>query len=141
MLAGNRVAIRMVRLPRNETKESSMTGILTFQTEHGEIAVEVDEGVALAAGGTGPVRKGGGGSSGVEILARSPRSFDEAMVTLKAYAASLDDLIRGLHLTPKEVAVQIGLRMSGSAGFIIAKAGAETDMKISLKWEPQSKES
>jgi Trypsin-co-occurring domain 1 len=115
-----------------------MTGILTFPTEHGEIAVEVDESVARAAGGIGPIAKGGG-ASGVEIVARSPCSFDEAMVTLKAYAASLDDLIRGLDLTPKEVAVQIGLRMSTSAGFIIAKAGAETDMKISLKWEPQGR--
>jgi len=29
--------------------------------------------------------------------------------------------------------------MSGSAGFIIAKAGAETEMKVALTWEPTPK--
>ena len=59
------------------------------------------------------------------------------MTTLKAYAASLEDLITGLDLTPKEVSVEIGLKLSGSAGFIIAKAGAETEMKVALTWEPK----
>ena len=58
------------------------------------------------------------------------------MSTQKAYAANLEDLIRGLDLTPSEVSVEIGLKLSGSVGFIITKAGAETEMKVSLTWEP-----
>jgi hypothetical protein len=44
----------------------------------------------------------------------------------------------GLELTPSEVAVEIGLKLTGSAGFVIAKAGAESEMKVSLKWQPKS---
>ena len=121
-----------------------MTGILTFETKHGTIAVEVDESVAQAAGGEAatPALTSKGSQTmtakGVrDVVAKAPKSFDEAMATLKAYAGSLEDLIMGLDLTPKEVSVEIGLKMSGSAGFIIAKAGAETEMKVSLTWEPK----
>ncbi len=121
-----------------------MTGILEFETDHGVIAIEVDEDVARAAGGQSSdgamLAKGvvpmSSDAGGADIIARAPRSFDEAMTTLKAYAGSLEDLIRGLDLTPSEVSVEIGLKLTGSAGFIIAKAGAETEMKVSLKWEP-----
>ncbi len=121
-----------------------MTGILTFETKHGTIAVEVDEGVAEAAGGEAvtPAFTSKGSQTmaamGVgDVVAKAPKSFDEAMATLKAYAGSLEDLIMGLDLTPKEVSVEIGLKLSGSAGFIIAKAGAETEMKVALTWEPK----
>ncbi len=119
-----------------------MTGILTFDTPHGRIAIEVDESVARAAGGkpAAPefVAKGSAPMTGRagDVIAEAPKSFEEAMTSLKAYARSLQDLIMGLDLTPKEVSVEIGLKMSGSAGFIIAKAGAETEMKVSLTWEP-----
>ncbi len=117
-----------------------MTGILTFGTPHGTIAFEVDERIALAARGgetTGPplVAKGALGI-GAEIVATAPKSFDEAMSSLKALAASMEDLIRGMDLAPREVAVEIGLKLSGTVGFIIAKAGADTEIRVSLKWEP-----
>lgn len=117
-----------------------MTGILQFQSKHGVISVEVDPQQAEAAGGeragSGLVAKGGSGAvAGAEIVAKASESFDEAMSTLKAYAASVEDLVMDLDLTPKEVSVEIGLKMSGSAGFIIAKADAEAEMKVALTWE------
>lgn len=124
-----------------------MTGIITFETKHGTVAVEVDESVARAAGGEAAppkfVSKGSQAMTpkgGADIVAKAPRSFDEAMGTLRAYAANLEELILGLDLTPKEVSVEIGLKMSGSAGFVIAKAGAETEMKVALTWEPKRPE-
>ncbi len=125
-----------------------MAGILQFHTEHGVISVEIDPSEARAAGGEALaplVAKGGSvpmtAKGEADIVVKAPTSFDEAMSTLKAYAASLEDLIMGLDLTPREVAVEIGLKMSGSAGFIIAKAGAETEMKVALTWEPSPKAS
>lgn len=121
-----------------------MTGILRFETKHGEVLVEVDEAVARAAGGeteapgmtakgTQPLTARGAG----DVIANAPRSFEEAMGSLRAYAASLQDLIATLDVAPREVTVEIGLKMAGSAGFIIAKAEAETEMKVALKWEPR----
>lgn len=121
-----------------------MTGILQFKTARGDIvSVEVADDVARNAGGTatkGMVAKGSQPMTAKgldEVVAAAPRSFEEAMATLKGYATALGDMIGDLDLTPAEVAVEIGLKMTGSASFVIAKAGAETEMKVSLKWEPK----
>lgn len=117
-----------------------MTGILVFESRHGQIAVEVDDIVARAEGGTPAashlVTKGSQ-PVGSEVLAKAPRNFEDAMTSLKAYAGALEDLILGLDIMPSEVSVQIGLKLTGAAGFVIAKAGAESEMKVSLKWEPK----
>ncbi len=124
-----------------------MSSILQFKTARGEIvSVEVTDHVALssqnpetedlvAKGSLPPAANGFG-----EIVATAPRSFEEAIATLRGYAGALGDMIGDLDLRPAEVSVEIGLKMTGSAGFVIAKAGAETEMTVSLKWQPKSKD-
>jgi|GEM_PF-1282363 len=117
-----------------------MTGILVFESRHGQIAVEVDDSVARAAGGAADTTRftpKGGPPAATEVMVKAPKTFDEAMESLKAYAGALEDVVMSLDLTPSEVSVQIGLKLTGSAGFVIAKAGAESEMKVSLKWEPK----
>jgi inner membrane protein involved in colicin E2 resistance len=123
-----------------------MTGIIQYETKHGLVSIEVDEAVAEAAGGrrqgdTGLKAKGGyrtASATDGDIIAKAPGKFDEAMATLKAYAGNLADLIEEIEMTPEEVSFEVGLKMTGSAGFIIAKAGAETEMKVALTWKPKS---
>ena len=133
-------------LYRDFVNGGRMTGILQYDTPHGTISIEVDDvtaaaeqGRALAAtdgleikGGHKPKRTEAG-----DIVAKASRTFDQAMESLRAYAGTLGDLIEGLDLTPDEVTIDVGLKMSGSAGFIIAKAGAETEMAVSLTWKPR----
>lgn len=119
-----------------------MTGVVRFHTKHGVVAVEMDEAAAAAmqsgrSDATGLTAKGGARSKGRDVVVDQPEGkFEEAMSSLRAYANSLQDLIAGLDLVPKQVSVEVGLKMSGSAGFVIAKAGAETEMKVALTWEP-----
>lgn len=118
-----------------------MTGIVVFESRHGQIAVEVDDSVARAAAGradAGGFTPKGAMPVATEVLAKAPKTFGDAMESLKAYAGALEDVVLSLDLTPSEVAVEIGLKLTGSAGFVIAKAGAESEMKVSLKWEPKS---
>jgi hypothetical protein len=116
-----------------------VTGILVFESDFGPVFVEVDEAVAKSARGQASTTGQGvqplsfGGS---DIVARAEKSFSEAMQTLRAYVANLQEVIGKLDVAPKEVSVEVGLKLEGSAGFIIARAGAETSMKITLKWEP-----
>ncbi len=125
-----------------------MTGIIQYETKHGLVSIEVDEAVAEAiavdqSGSAGLTAKGGyrpARSSGGDVIAKAPGKFDEAMATLKAYAGNLADLIGEIELTPEEVSFEVGLKMTGSAGFIIAKAGAETEMKVALTWKPKAAE-
>jgi len=64
-----------------------MTGIFVFESRHGQIAVEVDDSVARAAGGTAVandlVTKGSRPVGG-EVLAKAPKSFEDAMASLNS---------------------------------------------------------
>lgn len=115
-----------------------MTGIVTFNTEHGAIAFEVEEAVArenlVMQQHGGFVPKGVAADAG-EIVAASAKSFTEAMSTFKAYVANLQDLLSDLAVAPSEMSLELGLKLTGSAGFVIAKAGAESEIKISLSWK------
>jgi hypothetical protein len=123
-----------------------MTGIMIFETTHGRVAVEIEEGLARheleTAKRDGRVSRDAQAvadiaSVGSDLVVKAPKSFSDAMITLKAYAANLEDLIAEMPFAPKEVSVEIGLKLVGSLGFVIAKAGGETEMKVSLKWGPK----
>jgi hypothetical protein len=124
-----------------------MAPILGFESEHGKILLEVEQDTAVAnqhdtnSSNHRLVSKGILPKTGIAELGEPipAGSFDGAMSTLRAYAASMQDIISSLELAPTEVSVEIGLKMSGSAGFIIAKADAASEMKVSLKWEPISR--
>lgn len=124
-----------------------MTGILQFETAHGTVSVEVDDPVAAAAGSKQPgeeslTAKGGyvpAGAEAGEIVAKATATFSEAMESFKAYAGGLADIVDNLDIAPEEVSFEIGLKMSGSTGFIIAKAGGEAEMKVALTWKPKAR--
>jgi sulfur carrier protein ThiS len=123
-----------------------MTGVMKFESKHGPIYVEVEEGVARAArNGAGSRRPTDGWTAegsqpmtakGEDLTVEASTRLEEAMSTLKNYAATLQDLIADLDVRPREVSVEVGLKLVGETGFIIAKAGAETEMKVALTWEP-----
>ena len=125
-----------------------MTGIMIFETKHGNVAIEIEESDArkqrlAETQNVGRVPKAAlavadkdGGSS--DVIVKAPISFGDAMSTLKSYAANLEDLVADMPFAPHEVSVEIGLKLAGSAGFIIAKAGAETEMKVSMTWKPRT---
>ena len=122
-----------------------MTNIMTFKSEYGPISVEMDDATARSAsdesnkGDAGDwVKKGvkSLSSRDNEVHIESDAQFNDAISSLRAYASTLLDVVHDIKLTPSEVAVEVGLKLTGSAGFIIAKAEGEAEMKVSLKWEP-----
>lgn len=126
-----------------------MTNYVTFKSEHGDIKIQVDENFAEQARRTEdqPGRENTWVSKGVTALSKgggedtefeTKTEFNDAIQSLGAYANSLQDVIGGIKLTPKEVSVEIGMKLTGEAGFIIASAKGEADMRITLTWEPGS---
>lgn len=130
-------------------KGKEMTGILKFETDYGDVLIEVDEETASAASRDQTARDEGltPKSGVVPLTAKSPgtiagkanKKLGDAMSIVKSYASTVQDVVGGLKVTPKEVSVEIGLKLKGEAGFIIAKAGTEAEMKIALTWEPAPK--
>lgn len=121
-----------------------MTNVMTFQSKYGPISVEMDDAMASAAaaeqdnGDNTWVAKSAKSltSKGREVHIETDSRFNEAISSLHAYASTLLDVVGEIDLTPSEVSVEVGLKLTGSAGFIIAKAEGEAEMKVSLKWEP-----
>lgn len=127
-----------------------MTNYITFKSAHGDIRIQVDDEIAAQARSveTETASENPWISKGIRTQSRdggqdteieTKTEFNDAIQSLGAYANSLQDVIGGIKLTPKEVSVEIGMKLTGSAGFIIASAKGEADMRITLTWEPGSK--
>ena len=122
-----------------------MTSILTLQSDYGPIHIEVEDSIArkaAAQNGSGLVSKGvlPMSADGEDAVVKSDTRFDKAMDSLKAYAGTVQQVVAGLDVMPKEVTVEVGLKFAFEAGtgfFAIAKAGTEADMRVSLTWEPR----
>lgn len=114
-----------------------MNDIITFDSDFGPISFEADT-TGMTTGTGGDRAKGVQPmSTGGDEAVKSDTRFDKALDTLRAYAGTIQQVVGNLDVTPREVTVEVGLKLKGEAGFVIAKAGAEAEMKIALKWEPR----
>lgn len=92
----------------------------------GSITLEVDE----APGG----RTMRGGGDGAALIERSERTLEDA---LGGIGDALQHIVSELRHAPevKAVDVELGLRLSGEAGFVVAKCGAEANFRVLVHWE------
>ena len=60
-------------------------------------------------------------------------NFEEAVANVKTGAQMIIDELCDLEL--EEIEVTLGLKMTGDAGFVIAKASAEANFSIKVKWK------
>jgi hypothetical protein len=92
----------------------------------GSVTVEVDE-----AGGGRTMR---GGGDGAALIERSERTLEES---LGGIGDALQHIVSELRHAPevKAVDVELGLRLTGEAGFVVAKCGAEANFRVQVRWE------
>ncbi len=103
-----------------------MKQLVEFPLKHGgSIMVEVDE--APPPG----VRKA---ASPGEIAAQASHTLEDALEKIKPAAQAIIGKLRGLHDAPDEVGVEFSIKLSASAGAVIASASAEANYKVTLKW-------
>lgn len=117
-----------------------MNRIITFDSHFGPISVELDDYLEDPEPGIKRVANiPGDRDAESNYVVKADKRFDQALNTLRGYAGTIQQVIGGLEVPPQEVSVQVGLKLKGEAGFVIAKAGSEAEMTISLKWEPRPK--
>lgn len=92
------------------------------------ITVEVDDKES------GPVTRSGAGGS--EKSDKTDQRFQDALARVKPIAEGVIGKLRDLTVTPDEVNVEFGVKLSAKAGVILASADSEANFKISLKWKP-----
>lgn len=64
--------------------------------------------------------------------------LDRALARVGPVARAIFHALKGI--SPDEVAVEFGIRLSAKAGIIIASADAEASLKLCLKWQTSRRE-
>ncbi len=93
----------------------------------GSITVEVDD-----IGGTRTMR---GGDRGAELVERGGRTLDESLGAIAPALQEVLDKLRGVSSELSQVEVELGLKLTGEAGMVVARAGAEANFRVLVRWE------
>lgn len=90
----------------------------------GSVVVEVED----TEGGTVRAARPG------EVSEQARMTFQEALAKVRPGVDAVVSLVRGLTEPPDEIGVAFGLKLTASAGAVIASAGVEANYTISLTW-------
>ncbi|MEM9770881.1 MAG: CU044_2847 family protein [Cyanobacteria bacterium P01_D01_bin.73] len=106
-----------------------MSQLVQFELEDGEtILVELQDG---SAGSLEPVSKKK--LNGLEAV-KSSKTLAQAVDQLRPIASLLKSRLDDIKNPADEVSVKFGVKLSGQAGMILTKVGAETTFEISMTW-------
>jgi hypothetical protein len=92
----------------------------------GSITVEVEE----ARGG----RTMRGGDRGMEVLERSQQTLEEGLGVIAPALRELLGELRAVSRDLSEIEVELGLKLTGEAGMVVARAGAEANFRVLVRW-------
>ena len=91
----------------------------------GNVLVEVDEAEEARGGIVRIARED-------EVAVKAPQAFETALDKLKPVTSPIISKLRDL--TPSEIQVELGVKMSTEAGVVIASTASEANFKVSLTW-------
>jgi hypothetical protein len=104
-----------------------MKDYVSFQQPDGSrIVVEVDEG---EHGLSRAARRTDG------IVAESGRRFDEMIDNVRPMASTVVEKLRAGDSSLSEVTLEFGLKLTFSAGAVIASSSGEGTFKVTMKWD------
>ncbi len=69
-----------------------------------------------------------------DLAARSAAALDSAMASIRHMSERVTAATRGLAQPPGEVTVEFGLKLDAAGGALVARAGAETHLVVTLRW-------
>jgi hypothetical protein len=114
-----------------------MADYIQFTTEDGAtILVEAAEKETVQPG----VVKAGLKQEAEKAVAQAQATFEQGLETVRHSATAFIKKVRGLSDPPDEVEMTFGLKATGEVGnFAVAKAGAEANYTVKLKWKREEK--
>ena len=109
-----------------------MNRLVEFPLKDGStIHVEVD---AATVAGWQTVR----GAGTAEVAERACDTLEAALAKMRPAAEAIIARLRDLSQPPDAIEVEFGIKLSASAGAVIAAAATEANFKINLTWKKQS---
>ena len=76
-----------------------------------------------------------------DMAAKSAEAIDAAMNTVHAMAAKVTATMQNINVSerPNKVSVEFGIKMTAEGNAMVAKAGVEGAIKVTLSWEHSAK--
>ncbi|MEV4799045.1 CU044_2847 family protein [Nonomuraea sp. NPDC049421] len=100
---------------------------MNMRAEHGEV-------ILVEFGQRGGLRQVA--LSAPEAVERSAEAIEQAMGTIRGMAERVRETVAGLAVCPDGVQVEFGIKFDAEAGAVIAKAGVEAAVTVTLTWGP-----
>jgi hypothetical protein len=99
-----------------------------------EVPVSSGGSVTLEVDDEAPGRTMRGGGNGSQLIEQSTHTLEES---LGGIGGALEHIVAELRHAPevKAIDVELGLKVSGEAGFVVAKAGGEANFRVLVRWE------
>ncbi len=70
-----------------------------------------------------------------DLIEKSEKAINSAMNKIHHMARRVNDAVDKIAKPPSEVAVSFGFKFDAEAGVLIAKAGMEASINVTLKWQ------
>ena len=99
--------------------------------EGGSIVVEVDEPESA-----GTVRAGRG-----DTIVKAKETLEEALTTVLPVTKSVVEKLRSMGNKPDEIEISFGVKLTTSAGAILAVATGEANFAVTVRWTSKKEES
>jgi hypothetical protein len=110
----------------------TMKHLVEFPLEDGStVVIEIDE---PETGGT--IRAGRG-----DTLTKAKETLEEALEKVLPVTKSVVEKLRRIGNRPDEIEVAFGVKLTTTAGAVIASASAEANFDVTLRWSETDKES
>lgn len=115
----------MVAYTINNCREAHMKHLVEFPLEEGgNIIVEVDEPEQ-----EGTVRAGRG-----DTIVKAKETLEEAFNHVLPATKGIVEKLRSLGNKPDEIEISFGVKLSTTAGAVIASASAEANFEVTVRW-------
>lgn len=108
-----------------------MKHLVEFPLEDGNsVVIEIDE---PEAGGTVRASRG-------DTLAKAKETLEEALEKVLPVTKSVVEKLRNIGNRPDEIEVAFGVKLTTTAGAVIASATAEANFDVTLRWAGKAKD-
>ena len=97
--------------------------------EKGSVLVETEE----------PRKAGGGPVGAANVVEKAKENFESLISQIPAIVEPIAAKLAATLPSTDQVTVELGFKMSGELGLIVAKTQAEANLKVSLVWKKASK--
>ena len=104
-----------------------MSNILTYQTDSGEVAIEIEK---------GPTYRG---TRSAKESTETEKQLNSALAIIRRVGDAVIGQVKSIANRPSEVQVEVGLKFTAEAGVIVSKTSAEGNLKMVFTWKEPPK--